>query len=121
MWTVEYYRTPSGGVPMDEYLDSLPNRLRVWTLRSLVRLQKYGNQLREPFTKPVGNGLFELRCAADGMQGRCFFFFNGDRIVVTHGFVKKTKKTPRRELERALRYRDDYEARYASERGSWNG
>jgi phage-related protein len=40
-----------------------------------------------------------------------YFFFVGSKIIATHGFVKKTRKTPKSEIERALRYKGEYERR----------
>ena len=52
-----------------------------------------------PHTKSLGEGLFEIRAKADEGIGRAFFCtLIGRRIVILHGFVKKTEKTPKREL-----------------------
>lgn len=40
-----------------------------------------------------------------------YFFYSGQRIIVTNGFIKKTQKTPRGEIEKALRYKHDWEVR----------
>jgi len=57
-------------------------------------------------------GLFELRIQASGDAARIFYFFFVDEtIILVYGFVKKTQKTPRREIEKALRYKADYERR----------
>ena len=56
--------------------------------------------LGEPHTKPFGNGLFELRLkGAEGIARVFFCTVVGRRIVMLHSFVKKTNKTPLRELE----------------------
>lgn len=53
--------------------------------------------------------MFELRTVQGNNTGRSlFFFFDGQKIVITHGFVKKQQKTPAREIERAKRYRNEY-------------
>ena len=68
-----------------------------------------GNELREPYTKPLGEGIFELRTQVAGNIERVlFFFFERGKIVLTHGFVKKTQKTPPSEIKRAKEYRSDY-------------
>ncbi|MDO4574802.1 MAG: type II toxin-antitoxin system RelE/ParE family toxin [Planctomycetia bacterium] len=57
-------------------------------------------------------GLYELRSFFGTDTVRIFyFFFSGERIVLTNGFVKKTQKTPPGELEKAFRYKKDYEDR----------
>lgn len=111
MYEVEFYRRESGECPYEEYLSSLSLKLRAKTLRSLQLLREFGRELREPNTKPLGDGLFELRTVEGGNTGRSlFFFFDGQRIVVTHGFVKKTRRTPLREIERARQYKRAYES-----------
>jgi len=48
------------------------------------------------------------------VRSRIFYFFCGDReIFLTNGFIKKTKKTPPGELEKALRYKADHERRFS--------
>ena len=44
-----------------------------------------------------------------------YFFFIGNKIVVTNGFVKKTQKTPQTELAKARKYKQDYERRHTHE------
>jgi phage-related protein len=46
---------------------------------------------------------------------RNYFFFIGEKIVLTNGFVKKSQKTPRAEKELAKKYKADYERRYSDE------
>ena len=69
-------------------------------------LEQYGNQLREPYSKPLGDGIFELRAKVGTDISRVlYFFYYEGRIVLTHGFVKKTKKTPPSEIEYAKKCR----------------
>ena len=56
---------------------------------------------------------FEHRDKAEtNISYMIYFFFIGDRVVLTHGFIKKTQKTPPREIERAKKIRDDYIERF---------
>ena len=62
-----------------------------------------GPNLGEPHTKAFGNGLFELRLKGAEGIARVFFCTQiGKRIVVLHSFIKKSDRTPRRELDVAL-------------------
>lgn len=116
MWEIEFYRSDTGHCPMEEYLDGLGVPLRAKTLRSIQLLRCEGVRLREPDTKPIGDGLFELRTQVGSSRGRCLLFFCvGSRIVITHGFLKHSRKTPPWEIERARRLRDDYLGRCAEE------
>ena len=61
-----------------------------------------GPNLGEPHTKAFGDGLFELRLkGAEGIARVFFCTLVGRRIVMLHSFIKKTNKTPQRELETA--------------------
>ena len=72
-------------------------------------LEEKGNQLREPYSKPLGDGIFELRAkiGTDISRVLYFFYYQG-RIILTHGFVKKTQKTPPSEIKKAKQYRTDF-------------
>lgn len=112
MWEVEFYQTETGRVPAQEFLDQLDTKLRAKALRDVSLLQDYGNELREPYSKSMGEGLFELRIKAASDIARIFyFFFVGKKIILTSGFIKKAQKTPPQELERAYSYKQDYERR----------
>ena len=64
------------------------------------------------FRKLVGTDLFEFRIRWESNIYRLLCFFDrNDTVVITHGFVKKTQKTPQGEVDRAERYRQDYFAR----------
>jgi phage-related protein len=117
MFDLEYYKLLSGEKPVEIFLNSLDIKMRVKAFGSLEILSEYGNALRAPYSKAVGNGLFELRIKFAGDIIRIFYFFYMDNIIVlTNGFVKKTQKTPKREMELALKYKADYEKRKQNER-----
>lgn len=62
-------------------------------------LEDHGPLLGAPHSKPMGGGLFELRPKGPSGIGRAFYCFCNDRVItVLHAFVKKTQKTPKREL-----------------------
>ena len=112
MFDVEFYRLPNGKAPVEEFLDSLNVKMRNKALNSLVLLEEFGNTLREPHSKPIGDGIFELRIKFASDITRIFYFFYvGNKIVLTNGFIKKTQKTSPTEIELAKKYKEDYEAR----------
>ena len=116
MFEIEFYALPDGRKPVEEFLDSLPVKMRVKALDSLDLLEEYGNQLRMPYSKALSDGIFELRIRFSGDISRIFYFFCiGNKIIVTNGFIKKTQKTPSAELETARKYRQDYERRHLHE------
>jgi phage-related protein len=112
MFAVDYYCLPNGEKPVVQFLDKLDKKMRVKALGSIDILSEFGNTLREPFSKAVGKGLFELRIKFAGDITRIFYFFVVDnRIILTNGFVKKTRKTPPDEIKLAMKYKADYEGR----------
>ncbi|MEE1274952.1 MAG: type II toxin-antitoxin system RelE/ParE family toxin [Olegusella sp.] len=75
-------------------------------------LEEYGPELGRTESKHIREGIFELRVRFSSDTIRMFYFFySGQRIIVTNGFIKKTQKTPRGEIEKALRYKHDWEVR----------
>lgn len=73
-------------------------------LRYAERMEIYGPNLGMPHTRAMGEGLFELRLkAAEGIARVFYCTLIGRKIVMLHQFVKKSEKTPRKELEIARR------------------
>ena len=115
MFLLELYTLPNGVKPVEEFIEKLNPKMQVKAIDSLEILQERGNTLREPYSKQIKgyDGLFELRIRFAGDISRIFyFFFVGKKIVVTNGFVKKEKKTPKAEIELAIKYKFDYERRF---------
>ena len=84
-------------------LDSWPVGLRARFRALSLRMEEYGPNLGMPHTRALGNGLFEIRAKAEEGIGRAFFCtMVGRKIVILHSFIKKTDKTPKRELDIAL-------------------
>ena len=78
-------------------------------MRNLELLESEGNKLREPFSKHLEDGIFELRTKVGNDITRVLYFFViGEKIILTNGFVKKSQKTPNAEIELAKKYRNDY-------------
>jgi phage-related protein len=71
-------------------------------------LEEKGPALREPYSKSLEDGI--LKQGSD-ITRVLYFFVVGRKVILTNGFVKKTQKTPKREIERAKRYRADYQLR----------
>ncbi|MDD2534650.1 MAG: type II toxin-antitoxin system RelE/ParE family toxin [Eubacteriales bacterium] len=113
---IQFYERPDGTRPVEIFLDSLSSKMRVKALDSLQILSEYGNQLREPYSKSLKNGLFELRIQFSNDISRIFYFFvTGRKIVITSGFIKKSPKTPANEIILALKFKDEYERRKSNE------
>lgn len=116
MYEILFYDTDDGKCPVQEFLDSLESKLLAKTLRTIDLLEINGPQLREPYSKPLDDGIFELRTKQGSDITRVFYFFViGQKAVLTNGFVKKTQKTPKAEKDLAKKYKADYERRYGNE------
>lgn len=96
-YTIVYYSEA-----VQEEILELPDTLAARYVVLTGRMVAVGANLGAPYTEAFGNGLFELRLR--GVEGIARVFFCtlvGRRIVMLHGFVKKTGKTPPRERELA--------------------
>lgn len=81
-----------------------------------LMLLKTQDRLSTKFVKHIKEGVFELRTKYNGNIYRVFFIFDGDKIVVLfNGFQKKAQKTPDKEIEKAIKIKDEY---YADKRSS---
>ncbi len=81
---------------MDAELDALPKGLRAKFLHIAEMLEEFGPfQVREPYLKPLGDKLFEIRMKSEeGIARAIYTPASGQRLVVLHAFLKKTAKTP---------------------------
>lgn len=97
-YAIDYY---SEGV--EQGILALPDSLAARYVVLTRRMVAVGPNLGEPHTKSMGDGLFELRLKGAEGIARVFYCAQvGRRIVMLHSFVKKTSRTPPRELEIAL-------------------
>ncbi|MEA4899429.1 MAG: type II toxin-antitoxin system RelE/ParE family toxin [Christensenellaceae bacterium] len=113
--TVDYYKTPRGDDPVKEFIDELPAKLRAKNMWEIGLLEEFGTDLPMPYAKPLrgyeDRGLWELRVKLASDITRVFYFYpRKDRVLLLHGFVKKTESTPPHEKELARsRMRDAIE------------
>ncbi|MCC8195348.1 MAG: type II toxin-antitoxin system RelE/ParE family toxin [Ruminococcus sp.] len=104
-----FYKTTDGEEPVKEFISDLEPKMRARVYRSIDLLSEFGHMLREPDSKSLGDGIFELRIKQGSDISRVlYFFYIGDKAVLTSGFVKKTQKTPANVIERAKKYRADF-------------
>ena len=107
-FTVEIYEKENGESPFVDFIEKNP-LMKPKVLRDLDVLEQFGNRLREPYSKSLIDGIFELRTIFDNNISRTLYFFCvGKKIVVTHTYIKKSKKTPQREIDKAIKYREDW-------------
>jgi phage-related protein len=98
-WTITYFSES-----VQQEILSMPAGFLARYLRYADRMELFGPDLGMPHTRAMGNGLFELRLKASEGIARVFYCtMVGKKIMVLHQFIKKTDKTPPRELETARR------------------
>jgi phage-related protein len=98
-WIIEYYSKE-----VQDWVNKMPIGIRASYAKLTDLLTEFGMDLRLPYSRAMGDGLFELRPKGKEGIARVFYCtWVGKRIVVLHAFIKKTQETPRKELETAKR------------------
>lgn len=113
-----FYRKFDSKCPFDKFYQTCSNKERVELAAHLEALSRLGYQAKRPLVDYLGDGIYELRVKVERKQLRAlYFFFAGNKIVITHGFVKKSKKVPKIEIEKARRFRQDFILKKENENG----
>ena len=108
-FSIEFYEKLNGEIPVEIFLLTMDKKMRTKALGLMEILQEYGNQLREPYSKHLDDGIYELRIKLGNNISRIlYFFYYEGKIIMTNGFIKKTQKTPVNEINKAKKYRTDY-------------
>lgn len=95
---VVFYRSGSGREPVREWLRSLdPTDRKV--IGEDIKTVELGWPLGMPLVRPLGDGLWEVRCGLRDGIARIVFLARDDAMVLLHGFVKKAQKAPKKELD----------------------
>ena len=113
VWEVLFYRDARGRAPVEQLIERLPSKLQARVLRSIDLLAEHGIGLKAPLAEKVtGEPFWELRIQQERNIVRIFYFAaTGRRMVLLHGFVKKSQRTPRREIEIARKRYEEYRSR----------
>lgn len=99
-WTIETL-----DARVDAEIADLSADMRARLVWISTLLAEFGpSQVREPYVKPLGRKLWEMRLIGkDGIARAVYIAATGQRLVILHVFIKKTQKTPKAALETALR------------------
>lgn len=112
-YMAEFYATEDGREPAKEFIEGLNAKMIAKILKIIELLEQNGPALRQPYSKHLEDGIFEIRAKQGSDITRVLYFFViGKKIVLTNGFVKKTQRTPNGEIKKAKRCHLDYERRY---------
>ena len=115
MHEIYFYKSPQGDEPVLDYIKELAkkqdkdSKVKLRKIHDYIKiLAQYGKQAGEPYVKHLEGEIWELR----PMRDRIFFVgWMNDSYILLHSFLKKTQKTPAREIEKAKRELADLMAR----------
>jgi phage-related protein len=98
-WVIEFYNE---NVEADTF--GFPAGILAHLIHILEMVRELGPNLGMPYTRPMGNGLFEIRAKGKEGIGRSLFCtVKGQKVIILHSSVKKSQKTPQRELKTAVK------------------
>jgi len=101
-WQVNYFTAKNGIKPVKEWIDTLDIKLKVKIFRAFELLEEFNINLKAPYVKPLEDKLYELRIKdSKGIYRIIYFSYTNKQFIMLHGFVKKTQKTPKKEIELA--------------------
>ena len=121
MYSIEIYEDKRGKSDIKEYLKELHEksenskdaRIRFTKIVAYINmLEEMGTRVGEPVTKHLDGEIWELRPLSDRIL---YAYHDEDTFVLLHHFIKKTRKTPVREIEKAKREIEEYRQRKGSE------
>jgi len=98
-----FFRTEAGGEPVREWLKGLPSPEDRKRIGEDIKTVEFGWPVGMPVSRPLGDGIYEVRTdLVQNRIARVFFYIDKKgRMVLLHGFIKKTPKTPDEDLELA--------------------
>lgn len=115
MYQIYFYKDPNGKEPVREYINELAahrdknSRIKLAKIRDYLKvLSEYGTRAGEPYVKHLDGDIWELRPIRDRIL---FAAWNGKNFILLHHFMKRTRKTPPREIAVAKRNLADHRER----------
>ncbi|MBI2070674.1 MAG: type II toxin-antitoxin system RelE/ParE family toxin [Elusimicrobia bacterium] len=112
MYELIFYTTADDQSPVDEFLDSLVRKPRAKIFKFMEYLKVQGPDLPRPYADTLRGKVRELRVPYGKLHYRLLYFFQGKRIVLTSGFLKKTSGVPEEEIVRSERRMADWLSRH---------
>ena len=114
---VVFYKEDDGTIPVLDWLDSLPPKVKAKCRIRIERLKALGYELRRPEADYLGNGIYELRIRRGRVNYRILYFFHGNiAAVLSHGLVKE-RRVPSKEINKAIQRKQKFEQN--PERYTW--
>jgi phage-related protein len=108
-WSVEFYTDRDNNSPVLDWYQTLDDKTKAKLIWTFQLLETNGIEVGMPYVKPLEDKLYEVRAEVNRHAIRVIYFlYTGRRFILLHGFQKKTQKTPKKELEKARKYLDDF-------------
>ena len=106
-----FFRTEAGGEPVRDWLRSLPSSEDRKRIGEDIKTVEFGWPVGMPVCRPMGDGLYEVRSklAQNRIARVIFYIDNKGRMILLHGFIKKTQRTPDEDLDRARKNKSAHE------------
>ena len=112
-WKIKFYKTEAGKCPVNDFMKTLSTIERDKMVKRIAELKNIGYNVTRPKGAYLRDKIYELRITLANNETRTLFFFEfDDYIILTHTFNKKTQKVPNKEIEKALKYKQDFLIRY---------
>jgi phage-related protein len=110
-----FYTELSGNQPVRDWLIKLDDDSRIAIGRDIMTVE-FRWPIGAPFVKSLGKGLWEVRSSLENTIARVIFIIEDGHMILLHGFIKKTQKTPIQDIEIALERARNYKARKRDEK-----
>jgi phage-related protein len=108
-WSVEFYSDRDNSSPVLDWYETLDDKTKAKLIWTFQLLETNGIEVGMPYIKPLEDKLYEVRAEVNRNAMRVIYFlYTERRFILLHGFHKKTQKTPRKELEKAKKYLEDF-------------
>jgi phage-related protein len=115
VWEIEYYEAANGQIPVREFIETLNVKERAKVAWTIDLLMEFGINLGMPYAEHVEGDLWELRARLSNSRYRIIYFLNTGKVfIMLHGFVKKTQKISKNDLDIANKRLRDYSSRRRS-------
>ena len=109
------YTRPNGHNEFEEFYNSLPTKDRNKLRATIDMIEEAGIQaaIQLEWVKKLDNEINEIRSkVSSNIQRALYFHIKNNQYIITHGFTKKTQKTPKREIIHAKQIRREFEEEY---------
>jgi len=112
VWEIEYYEAADGQIPVQLFIDGLTVKAKAKVARTIDLLEEFGTNLGMPYAEHIEGKLWELRTRISTSRYRIIYFIDtGKSFVLLHGFLKKTRKISKVDVQTAKNRLTDYLSR----------